>query len=80
METGIVKKIDKLGRIVLPIEMRDALDWDTETQISVIRQGNYLLLKVFPDRCCICGGEESITPIRDTYICRKCMDEIICGY
>lgn len=74
MET--VRKIDELGRIVLPADMRYALRWEAEAQISISRQDNRLILKAYNDSCFACGNAVNILPIHNKFICQKCIDEI----
>lgn len=43
--TGIARKLDELGRVVIPKEMRDELKWDENTKVSMVRFGKYVLLR-----------------------------------
>lgn len=75
MENKVVRKIDELGRIVLPQDFRNALSWNTETKIAIIRQGNQLILQPDKDTCLFCGREQSLIQIKDKYICDRCILE-----
>lgn len=76
MKTEVVRKMDELGRIILPVDMRSALGWDNETKISISRQGEQLVLQTYQGSCFVCGSEENLKPIHGKYICQKCVDEI----
>lgn len=76
MKIEIIRRLDELGRIVLPREMRNALDWNEDSKISITRQGNRLILQIFQDGCIVCGNEENIVPIHGKLICQMCIDEI----
>ena len=66
--TGIVRKVDELGRIVLPIEMRRTLDI-AERDASVI-------LKKYKPSCIFCDATNDITIFKGKNICPKCMKEL----
>lgn len=76
MRSEVVRKMDKLGRIILPAEMRNALGWDGETNISISRQGEQLVLQNYQGHCFVCGSVVNLKPIHGKYICKKCVDEI----
>ena len=74
MET--VRRMDDLGRIIVPIEMRKALGWNSETIIAVTRQGEQLILQAHQGKCIVCGGEENVRDILGKSICQKCLDQL----
>ena len=76
MNEEAVRKIDELGRIIIPIEMRNTMGWDNETKISISRQGEKLVLQNHQSSCFVCGSRENLKPIYKKYICQKCVDEI----
>ena len=48
--SGITRKLDKLGRVVIPMDVRRSLDWQEETVIEISQFGRYLLLHAEKDR------------------------------
>ena len=76
LETSVVRKIDELGRIVIPSEMRSGLGWNAGSKILITRAGNNLFLESYYGNCLVCGSEQDIVPIREKYICRTCIDEL----
>ena len=70
--TGIVRKVDELGRIVLPIELRRTLDIEVKDPLEIFVEGSSIVLKKY-SRCCIfCGGDKSVSEFRDKLICAAC--------
>lgn len=74
--TGIVRKVDVLGRIVLPIELRKNLDIEREDPIEIYVDGEYILLKKYEPACIFCGNAKEVKRIRDKIICGGCLDEL----
>lgn len=58
--TGIVRKVDELGRIVLPIELRRGLGIDVKDPVEIYVDGNQIILKKYkPNMTCAATGEVS---------------------
>ena len=74
--TGIVRKVDVLGRIVLPIELRKTLDIEKEDPIEIYVDGDYILLKKYEPACIFCGNAKDVKRIRDKNVCADCLKEI----
>jgi len=76
MNLESVRKMDELGRIVIPKEMRNVLNWSSDTKISIAIEGERVSLKTHKDSCCVCGNENGIQPVCEKFICQKCINEI----
>jgi transcriptional pleiotropic regulator of transition state genes len=74
--TGIVRKVDVLGRIVLPIELRKTLDIEKEDPIEIFVDGDYILLKKYEPACIFCGNAKDVKRIREKNVCTDCLKEI----
>ena len=74
--TGIVRKVDVLGRIVLPIELRKNLDIEKEDPIEIYVDGDYILLKKYEPACIFCGNAKDVKRVCDKNVCADCMKEI----
>jgi len=74
--TGIVRKVDVLGRIVLPIELRKNLDIEREDPIEIYVDGDYILLKKYEPACIFCGNAKDVKRIHDKNICGNCVKEL----
>lgn len=74
--TGIVRKVDELGRIVLPIELRRTLDIEIKDPIEIFVDGDFIMLRKYSPQCVLCGSTENIKKIRGRNICKNCVDEL----
>lgn len=74
--TGIVRKVDELGRIVLPIELRRTLDIDERDSLEIYVDNGTVVLRKFEPSCVFCNNSEDIVSYRGKSICRKCMEEL----
>ena len=74
--TGMVRQLDSLGRIVLPIELRRNLDISTRDMLEILVEGNSIILRKYESNCHFCGGSSGLTPYKGKMICRRCLNEI----
>ena len=74
--TGIVRKVDELGRIVLPIEMRRTLDIGEKDALEIYVEGSSVILKKYKPSCVFCDSSKDITVFRGKNICPKCLKEL----
>ncbi|MFA5634586.1 MAG: AbrB/MazE/SpoVT family DNA-binding domain-containing protein [Anaerovoracaceae bacterium] len=74
--TGIVRKVDELGRIVLPIELRRTLDIEIKDPIEIYVDGDYILLKKYEPACIFCGNAKNVKRIHDKNVCGECIKEM----
>ena len=58
--TGIVRKVDELGRIVLPIELRRTLDIAEKDSLEIYVDGNTIVLKKYEPSCIFCGNSKDV--------------------
>jgi len=73
-EKSAVRLIDELGRIVLPVEARQVMDWGEKTpvEIWVNATDNELVIKRHTVSCHYCGSTEKLKEYRKKYICPVC--------
>ena len=74
--TGIVRKVDELGRIVLPIELRRTLDIEIKDPIEIFVDDNYIILKKYEPACIFCGNAKNIHNINGKNVCSDCIEEM----
>lgn len=74
--TGIVRKVDKLGRIVLPVELRNTLDIAISDPIEIYVDGEFILLKKYAPQCIFCGNAKDVESVRGKNICGNCLHEL----
>ncbi|APQ73343.1 AbrB/MazE/SpoVT family DNA-binding domain-containing protein [Clostridium botulinum] len=74
---GIVRKIDPLGRIVLPKELRKALNIkDNETPLEIYTEGEEIILKKYEPACIFCGEAKEVINFKGKNICKICLKEL----
>ena len=74
--TGIVRKVDELGRIVLPIEMRRTLDIAERDALEIYVEGSSVILKKYKPSCIFCDATKDITLFKGKSVCPQCMKEL----
>lgn len=74
--TGIVRKVDELGRIVLPKELRNVLSMPEGTPIEIYTEGEFILLKKYQPACVFCGSADNIKRIHDKNVCAECIKDM----
>ena len=74
--TGIVRKVDELGRIVLPIELRRTLEIAERDSLEIYVEGSTIILKKYEPACIFCGDAKDVVNYKGRNICRTCLDEL----
>ncbi|WP_232697012.1 AbrB/MazE/SpoVT family DNA-binding domain-containing protein [Brevibacillus daliensis] len=74
--TGIVRKVDELGRIVLPIELRRTLNIEIKDPMEIYVDGERVILKKYLPSCIFCGNADQIVHFKGKIICNDCLSEI----
>ena len=73
--TGMVRRTDKLGRIVIPIEIRKKLKIKPYDELEMFSEGENIILKKFEESCTFCGSTINLIRQKDKLICEKCIKE-----
>ncbi len=74
--TGIVRKVDSLGRIVLPVELRRTLDIDLKSDLEIFVEGEQIVLKKYSPNCIFCGSRENLVDFADKNVCAECAKKL----
>jgi transcriptional pleiotropic regulator of transition state genes len=74
--TGIVRKVDELGRIVLPIELRRTLEIAERDSLEIYVEGSTIILKKYEPACIFCNDAKDVVNYKGRNICRKCLEEM----
>ena len=74
--TGIVRQMDSLGRIVLPIELRRTLDIAQKDSLEIFVDGNQIVLKKYEPNCAFCDNTKDIIQYKGRNICPSCLAAI----
>lgn len=75
--TGIVRKVDELGRIVIPIELRRNLDIEEKDSLEIYVEDDHIILKKYSPACAFCSNATGITVFKGRNICRSCLDDLL---
>ncbi len=71
--TGIVRKVDELGRIVLPIELRRTLGIEEKDRIEIFVDGESIILRKYQPACIFCDNAKDIINYKGKNICPECI-------
>ncbi|MEG1257065.1 AbrB/MazE/SpoVT family DNA-binding domain-containing protein [Clostridium sp.] len=74
--TGVVRKVDELGRIVIPVELRRTLDIDVKDALEIYVDGDQVILKKYEPACIFCGDARDVINYKSKNICQKCLNEL----
>ena len=74
--TGIVRRVDELGRIVLPIELRRTLDIEIKDPLEIFVDGDRIILKKYTPACIFCGSASDVRRIKEKNVCAECINEL----
>ena len=69
--TGILRKVDELGRIVIPMELRNKLNIEERDPLEIFVDGSSIILKKYSSSCTFCGSEKDLVTFNDKLICSK---------
>ena len=73
---GIVRKVDELGRVVLPIELRRTLDINVKDALEIYVDGNSVILKKYEPACIFCGNAKDVNSYKGKNICNDCLNDL----
>lgn len=71
--TGIVRKVDELGRVVIPIELRRTLDIEEKDSLEIYVDGDKIIFRKYEPACIFCGDASEVENFRGKNICKSCM-------
>ena len=74
--TGVVRKLDNLGRIVIPIELRKTMGIAIKDTLEIFTEGDEIILKKYHPGCIFCGDVRNLQLFKGKMICEKCLAEM----
>lgn len=74
--TGIVRKVDELGRIVLPVELRRTLDIAEKDSLEIYVDDDRIILRKYEPTCVFCGSSKDVISFKGKNICPNCLNEL----
>lgn len=72
--TGIVRKVDELGRVVIPIELRRNLDITEKDGLEISVDNDRIVLRKYAPACVFCGREEDVVSFKSKNVCKDCLN------
>lgn len=73
---GVVRRLDQLGRVVIPKELRRTHSIDNDDSLEIFVDGDAIILKKYVPACIFCGEAKGIKYIKGKNICERCIDVI----
>ena len=74
--TGIVRPVDNLGRVVIPMEIRSTLNINAKDSLQIFTEGDKIILKKYAPACLFCGSEKDTVCFEDKKVCKKCLKKL----
>ena len=74
--TGMIRRVDELGRVVIPKEIRNKLDIQEKDPLEIYVQEDCIILKKYESNCIFCGNTKDLTEYKEKLICKKCLNEL----
>ncbi len=78
--TGIFRKTDSLGRIVIPAELRKSLDIEIEAYLDIFLSNDVIILRKHQGSCIFCGRKDKLISYKEKNICTQCRDQLISAF
>mgnify|MGYP004677191057 CR=1 FL=1 len=74
--TGMIRRVDELGRLVIPIEIRNRFDIKEKDPMEIYVQDDLIILKKYEANCLLCGETKDLVEFNSKVICKKCIQEL----
>jgi transcriptional pleiotropic regulator of transition state genes len=74
--TGVVRRVDELGRIVIPMELRRTLNIGEKDPLEIFVAEDMIILKKYTPGCIFCGSVENVQQYKDKKVCQDCWREM----
>ena len=76
-DTGMSRKVDELGRIVIPKEIRDKFEIKANDRLDIYVDNDIINLKKDVEKCIFCFNTKNLIDYKDKHICNKCMQNLL---
>jgi transcriptional pleiotropic regulator of transition state genes len=74
--TGVVRRVDELGRIVIPMELRRTLNIGEKDPLEIFVAEDMIIMKKYVPGCIFCGSVENVQQYKDKKVCQDCWREM----
>lgn len=75
--TGMIRRVDELGRVVIPKEIRNKLDIQEKDPLEIYVQEDCIILKKYESNCIFCGNTKDLIEYKEKLICKKCLNNLV---
>ena len=74
--TGVIRRVDELGRVVIPIELRTQFGISEKDPMEIYVEGSSIVLKKYEPNCIFCGSTKDLIEYKDKLVCAKCAENL----
>ncbi|WP_432401060.1 AbrB/MazE/SpoVT family DNA-binding domain-containing protein [Wukongibacter sp. M2B1] len=74
--TGIVRRLDHMGRIVIPMEIRRTKGIEVKDPVEIFIDSGCIVIQKYVERCYICENKDNVKMVLGKYICAECIEGI----
>ena len=74
--TGIIRRLDDLGRVVLPIELRRSFGWREHDRVEIFTEDDRIILQKYEPNCCFCGNSRDLKEFHGRQVCARCIEKL----
>lgn len=74
--TGIVRKMDELGRIVLPMEIRNTFHINARDSLEIFVENDCIILRKYEPACVFCGETKDCVSYEEKLVCKTCISKL----
>ena len=74
--TGVVRKMDDLGRVVLPIEIRKMMEIGEKDAVEIFTDGDKIILRKYQPACLFCGDASDVVLFEGKKVCKACIRKL----
>lgn len=74
--TGVVRRVDELGRIVVPIELRRTMGIAVKDTLEIYVEGDRIILQKYHPACIFCEDAQNVISFKGKMVCRNCLAEL----
>lgn len=76
MKTGIHRRVDELGRVVIPIEIRRLLEIESKDELEFLLEDDLLVLKKYEQTCLFCSSNRDLVTYMGKSVCTECIHKM----
>ncbi len=75
-ESGIVRNVDNVGRVVIPMEIRKIMSIKEGDPVEIVKENNQIILRKYQVGCIFCGEDKGLLEFKGMNVCNGCKKEL----